>query len=158
MHIMPLGLTMLSTKAINYLTKIQNLEWENSLWVVDQDSLNDSQNYIYCWYCPGLLPDVEVTLILLKILHTLDLGPGRLEVDVTWNPTSLAFIVSEGAKQIAKGGELAIVISSCDACVKHKNEKHGKIPLKLQWWHLYIGSKQQLSNWTEGLLYRSLVF
>lgn len=31
----------------------------------------------------GYYPDVEVTPILLKIQHTLDIGPGRLEVDVT---------------------------------------------------------------------------
>ena len=80
----------------------------------------------------GYYPDVEVTHILLKILHILDIGPGRLEVDDTWKPTSLAFIVSEGAKQIAKGGELAMVISRYDTCVKHKNEKYGKISLKLQ--------------------------
>lgn len=53
----------------------------------------------------------------MKKLHTLDIGPGRLEVDVMWKPTSigLASIVFEGARQAAKGGEQSTAFPSCDA-------------------------------------------
>ena len=66
----------------------------------------------------GYYPEVEVTSILLKMQYTLDIEPGRFEEGITWKSASLdlAFRVSEGATQAAKGGVLDKVISSCDAC------------------------------------------
>lgn len=66
----------------------------------------------------GYFLEVEATTYLLvKKLHTLDIGPRKFEVDVIWEPTfiGLASIVSEGARQAAKGGEQSTALPSCDA-------------------------------------------
>lgn len=64
------------------------------------------------------------------------MGPGRLEVDVMWKPTSigLSSIVSEVARQAAKGGEQSTALPSCDALETQPRAEWQDISLKVQWW------------------------
>lgn len=79
-----------------------------------------SQNIGYC--CCPCLAEVEVKYLLLKAPCTLNTGPRKHEMYLTWNPSPLrpAFMVPIGALQTSRERQQLIAILP----MKHSNNHH----------------------------------
>lgn len=60
----------------------------------------------------------------------------------SWEP---ALILPESTMPTAKGGKQSAVLPTRDA-----SEQHNQRPLKVQWWHFYLGSNQYIGIHTDG--------
>lgn len=59
----------------------------------------------------------------------------------SWEP---ALILPESTMPTAKGGKQSAVLPTRDA-----SEQHNQRPLKVQWWHFYLGSNQRIGIHTD---------
>lgn len=60
----------------------------------------------------------------------------------------------EGSVHTSKGGERPTVLPNCDAYEPQQRTAWGTITLRVQYWHIYLGSNQQLSDWIQDPLNR----
>lgn len=106
---------MLPLRVTVYLTKRPVPQMGNLSLCVWQRIPRVFQNITGYWHCPWLPPEFQGKTLLLKMPHTLVTEHWRTELELIPKPipSGLAFIVSGGAAEAAKGEKQLKAPSSC---------------------------------------------
>lgn len=94
----------------------------------------------------GFLLELDGKILLAEKIAHFKNNTWRIQDGMIWKPPprGLALLLSEGAMQTAKGDNQSTVLHGCKAYAPQQWPA-SKITPRVQWWHSYLGDKQQIS-------------